>query len=86
VAQRLPGPQVLLAGQQERQAFQPLAAQSRDAQQERASAEQKPELAVQADLLEQQVSPPEPRLWTSAERPAARAAVAQARRQLPSSA
>jgi hypothetical protein len=86
VAQLLPGPQVRQAAQQERQAFQPLAAQSLDAQQERASAERKRERAVQTVPRAQQVSLPEPRLWASGERPAARGAVAQAQRQLPSSA
>jgi hypothetical protein len=86
VAQLLPGPQVVQAAQLERQAFQLPASQSRDVQQERASAERKRELAVQKAPREQPASLPEPRLWTSGKRPAARGAVAQARRQLPSSA
>jgi hypothetical protein len=86
VAQLLPGPQVRQAAQQEQQAFQPLAAQSLDAQQERASAGRKRERAVQKAPRAQTASLPEPRLWASGERPAARGAVAQAQRQLPSSA
>ena len=84
VAQLLPGPQVVQAAQLERQASQPLVAQSSDAQQERAP-ERKPEWAVLTELREQQASPQEQQLWASAEPPAARdAAVAQP--QLPSSA
>ena len=86
VAQRLPGPKVRQAAQQKRPAFQPLAAQSLDAQQERASEERKRERAVQTAPRAQTASLPEPRLWASGERPAPRSAVAQAQRQLPSSA
>jgi len=81
----LPGPLLVLAAQQEPVASQPLAAQSQDAQQERASAERKRELAAQA-AREQQASQQVPRMWASAERPAARDAAAQAQPQLPSSA
>jgi hypothetical protein len=83
VARQLPGPQVVQAAQLAWQAFQPLAAQSLDARQERASAERKREPAVQTAP---QASLPEPRLLASGERPAARGAAAQAQRQLPSSA
>jgi hypothetical protein len=86
VAQRLPGPKVRQAAQRERPAFQPLAAQSLDAQRERVSEERKREPAVQTEPRVPQASLPEPRLWASGERPAARSAVAQAQRQLPSSA
>jgi hypothetical protein len=85
VAQRLPGPPVARAAQLERQAFQPPAVQSRDAQQERPSAEWKREPAGQAPRG-QQASLPEPRLLASAELPAERGAAAPAQRQLPSSA
>jgi hypothetical protein len=85
LAQRLPGPPVARAAQLERQAFQPPAVQSRDAQQERSSAERKREPAVQQAPREQRASLPEPRLLTSAERPAERGAAAQAQQQLPSS-
>jgi hypothetical protein len=86
VVRPLPGPRVVQAAQQEPVASQPLAAQSWDAQQERVSAERKRVRAVQAALREQQASQQAPRLWASAERPAARDAAAQAQPQLPSSA
>lgn len=84
VAQQRPGPQVVQAAQLERQASQPLAAQSWDAQQERASAERKLELAARAEPRPGQAWAVEPRLLASAEPLAARdAPVAQP--QLPSS-
>jgi len=86
VAQLLPVPQVVQAAQLERQAFQPPASRSRDAQQERASAEWKREPAAQKAPWEQPASLPEPRLWAAGERPVARGAAARAQRQLPSSA
>jgi hypothetical protein len=86
VAQLLPGPQVVQATRQERQASQPLAARPRVAQQERAAAERKPKLAGRAEPRPGQAWPAEPRLLASAERPAARGAAARAQRQLPSSA
>lgn len=86
MVRQLPGPQVVQAAQLEWQAFQPAAAQSLDVPQERASAERKREPAVQKAPREQQASLPGPRLLASGERPAARGAAAQARRQLPSSA
>jgi hypothetical protein len=82
VARLLPGPQVVQAAQLELQASQRLAARPRVAQQERASAERKREPAVQTP----RASLPEPRLLASAERPAARGAVALAQPKLPSSA
>jgi hypothetical protein len=72
------------AAQSERQASQPLAAQSWDAQQERVSAERKPGLAVQAEPLAGQAWPAEPRLLASPQPVAARDAVV-AQPQLPSS-
>jgi hypothetical protein len=85
VAQLLPAQQVVQAAQLERQASRPPAARSWDAQQERASAERKPELAVQAEPRPGQAWPVEPRLLASAEPLAARdEPVAQP--QLPSSA
>ena len=81
VTQLLPEPQVVQAALWERQASQPLAAQSWDAQRERAFAERKPEPAVQAG----QAWPAEARLMASPQPLAVRdAPVAQ--RQLPSSA
>jgi hypothetical protein len=67
VAQLLPGPQVVQAGQQERQASQPPAARPRVAQQERAAAERKPKLAGWAEPRPGQAWPAEPRLLASAE-------------------
>ena len=78
-------PPELQEEQLERQASQRLAAQLWDAPQEWASAEQKPELAVQAEPRPGQAWPPEPRLLASGEPLAARGAVV-AQRQLPSSA
>jgi len=86
VAQLLPGPQVVQATRQERQASQPLAARPRVAQQERAAAERKPKLAGRAEPRPGQAWPAEPRLLASAQRPAARGAAARAQRPLPSSA
>jgi hypothetical protein len=82
VVRPLPAPLVVLAAQQEPEASQPLAAQSWDAQQERASAERKRVRTAREQQASQQV----PRLLASAERPAAQDAAAQAQPQLPSSA
>ena len=83
MAQLLLDPQVVRAAQLERQASRPLAAQSWDAQQERAPAERKPGLAGRAEPRPAWL--PEPQLLASGEPLAAQdAAVAQ--RQLPSSA
>jgi hypothetical protein len=86
VTQQLLEPLVVQAAQLERQASQPVAARPRVAQQQRVSAERKPELAARSEPRPGQAWAAEPRRLASAERPAGRGAAGQAQLQLPSSA